>query len=204
MKYKRYQGLGIKILSLRAEGKTYNEIVSILGCSKSIVSYHCGPGQKHKHKTRQKKNKKSNYLCRKIWFFNKRTNDKIKDFHRERNPITAEGEERKYLGKCLKRTFTKNDFISKYQTNPICYLTGRKIDLYKPHTYSFDHIIPVCKGGESTLENLGITCMEANVAKQGLLLEDFLALCKEILIHNGYNVTDGCSKRIGDRTNLEN
>lgn len=31
-----------KILKLRKEGKTYAEITSILGCSKSTISYHCG------------------------------------------------------------------------------------------------------------------------------------------------------------------
>jgi hypothetical protein len=30
------------ILKLRASGKSYNEIVNILGCSKGTVSYHCG------------------------------------------------------------------------------------------------------------------------------------------------------------------
>jgi predicted transcriptional regulator len=30
-----------KIIKLRNEGKTYNEIVSLLGCSKGTVSYHC-------------------------------------------------------------------------------------------------------------------------------------------------------------------
>jgi len=31
--------LGSKILELRNQGKTYNEISSILGCAKSTVSY---------------------------------------------------------------------------------------------------------------------------------------------------------------------
>ena len=30
-----------EILKLRKEGKTYNEIVEILGCAKSTVNYHC-------------------------------------------------------------------------------------------------------------------------------------------------------------------
>ena len=37
-----------QILELRAQGKTYNEIVSIVGCSKGTVSYYCGDGQKEK------------------------------------------------------------------------------------------------------------------------------------------------------------
>ena len=34
-------GLKEKILQLRKMGKTYNEIVNLLNCSKSVVSYHC-------------------------------------------------------------------------------------------------------------------------------------------------------------------
>ena len=41
-----------QILKLRAEGKTYNEIVKILGCSKGTVAYHCGSGQKEKTRKR--------------------------------------------------------------------------------------------------------------------------------------------------------
>ena len=37
-----------KILKLRAEGKSYREIQSILGCSKSTISYHCGNGNEKK------------------------------------------------------------------------------------------------------------------------------------------------------------
>lgn len=40
------------ILSLRAEGKSYNQIQSVLGCSKSTISFHCGDGQKEKSQKR--------------------------------------------------------------------------------------------------------------------------------------------------------
>lgn len=40
------------ILSLRADGKTYNQIRDILGCSKSTISFHCGDGQKEKSQKR--------------------------------------------------------------------------------------------------------------------------------------------------------
>ena len=53
--------MGEQIIKLRAEGKTYNEIMDILGCSKGTVSYHLGVGQKEKTalralKCRYKKN----------------------------------------------------------------------------------------------------------------------------------------------------
>lgn len=44
--------LKIRILELRGEGKSYNEIVEILKCSKSIVSYYCGKGVKAEQQKR--------------------------------------------------------------------------------------------------------------------------------------------------------
>ena len=49
-----------KILKLRDEGKTYNEIKEILGCSKGTISYYCGDGQKEKSKIRRKKRRREN------------------------------------------------------------------------------------------------------------------------------------------------
>lgn len=34
-----------KILKLREEGKSYRQIQTILNCSKSVISYHCGEGK---------------------------------------------------------------------------------------------------------------------------------------------------------------
>lgn len=42
-----------EIIRLRAEGKSYREIERLLGCSRSTISYHCGPGQKSKKNDRQ-------------------------------------------------------------------------------------------------------------------------------------------------------
>ncbi len=41
-------------MQLRLEGKTYNQIVSILGCSKGTVSYHLGKDQKEATRDRSK------------------------------------------------------------------------------------------------------------------------------------------------------
>jgi len=72
-------------------------------------------------------------------------------------------------------------------TKTKCYLTGRDIDLLKDD-YCLDHIIPVCKGGSNDLDNLGITCPEANYSKAALTLDEYLNLCKEVLTHFGYKV----------------
>lgn len=50
-----------EILKLREEGKTYNEIKLILGCSKGTISYYCGNGQKEKTKKEGLKDEKIYY-----------------------------------------------------------------------------------------------------------------------------------------------
>lgn len=47
-----------QIQSLRAEGKTYNEIVSIVGCSKASVAYHCSEKVKQSFRDYRNKNRK--------------------------------------------------------------------------------------------------------------------------------------------------
>jgi hypothetical protein len=37
-----------KIVALRSQGKTYNQIKAELNCSKGTIAYHVGPGQKEK------------------------------------------------------------------------------------------------------------------------------------------------------------
>lgn len=46
-----------QILKLRNEGKTYREIESIVGCSRSLISYYVNPTGKTKHLDRQNKNR---------------------------------------------------------------------------------------------------------------------------------------------------
>lgn len=44
-----------KILELREQGLSYNQIVDKLGCSKGTVSFHLGEGQKEKTRKRRAK-----------------------------------------------------------------------------------------------------------------------------------------------------
>jgi CRISPR/Cas system Type II protein with McrA/HNH and RuvC-like nuclease domain len=167
------------ILKLRSEGKTYNEIKKILGCSKSTISFHCGEGQKLKNKERLKNNrKKQTYIIkRKIERF---ANSKINDFRNRTNSYS------KQMG--YSSVFSYDSAHRKIMKNPICYLTGKKIDLYMPSTYQLDHIIPQSKGGKNTLRNMGLLLSEVNFAKGNLLVEDFIKLCVEVCEYNGYNV----------------
>ena len=165
-----------EILKLREEGKTYQEIANILKCAKSTVCYHCNDTQKHKSNIRKRKYRKNIPLKDKIDKFRNR----VRDFQRNRD-----------RGKFLVgRTYNINleDVINKIGDNPICYLTGRKIDINNSSSYHLDHILPIKLGGDNSIANLEIACKDANYAKRDLLLEDFIQLCKEVLIKNGYKV----------------
>jgi len=68
-----------------------------------------------------------------------------------------------------------------------CYLTGEEIDLLVDD-YHIDHIFPVSKGGENTLENLAIVTPEVNRSKSDMTVEEYLSLCKTVLENFGYEV----------------
>jgi|TARA_B100001939_G_scaffold99219_1_gene85493 hypothetical protein len=140
---------------------------------------------------------------------NKSRNSKYKeDFKKNYNPIAKDKSTlnnrvrskinkfkfNKVKGKSVgykpSKNYTKKDVEDKViGDEPICYLTGRKIDLYNTKSWQFDHILPKSRGGTGGIENMGIACYEANQAKGNLTVHETLQLCKEILEHNGYKVT---------------
>lgn len=164
-----------KILELRAQGKTYTEISLLLNCSKGTISYHCGEGQRDKTNKRLQKSRlnKDVIISRKVENFLKSS---ILQFKRGRG----------YL-KCDSSILYKEAY-NKITENPFCYLTGRKIDLEDRKSYQLDHIIPWSKGGSNELDNMGLTCRDANQSKTDLTIEEYLALCKEVLEYNNYMV----------------
>lgn len=187
-----------KILKLRSEGKSYNEIKEILGCSKGTIAYHCGNGQKDKTRVRLKK-RRENTLLSKVERFKYRKHDKdslpkkevkdrkdvvesIRKFQKRENGVSTDG-----INKDINKTFTWEDVLSKFGEDTICYLSGEKINLYE-NEYQIDHILPSSRGGDNSLDNLGITHSIVNKMKGNLTPDEFIDWCVKILKFNGYDV----------------
>lgn len=185
------KGLGEKILELYEKGFSYREIEAKLGCSKGLISYHCGPGQKEKFMIKQRKERRSNVLKAKVVKFlevHKRLHKKSEPDNRLIEKILqtkirgfslSERKKGRYV-KC-KTMFKVKDFLKKIGPNPVCYLTGRPINLEEGKSYHLDHILPRSRGGDNSLENCGLASRSANQAKTDLTLEEFVQLCKEVV-----------------------
>ena len=197
------RGIKDKILELYFDeegvptGKSYSDIARILNCSKGTISHHINPATRKKTYARTielrktiegkvmfkwagfKSRKHSGAVVREIkgsWkrnFYFKMVYFKNNGKDMKEN-INAE--------KILKK-------ISKDGKTTHCYLTGKKIDLHDTSSYHFDHVVAVAKGGTNGIDNLGITTAEANCGKGALSVDEFVDLCKSVLVHNGYKVT---------------
>lgn len=165
-----------QIIELNRQGKTNSEIAKELNCSKSNVSYHLNQKTRDaakKHKLESPTTKligKTNRFTSKLRMA---TSDFSRGSKRDKQSTTS---------------FGYKDVISKNGENTVCYLTGRPINLFVDD-FQFDHIIPASKGGSNELDNLGITCKAANMAKSDLSVDELLDLCKEIITYNGYTIT---------------
>lgn len=185
-----------KIVKLRASGFKYREIAKRVKCSMSTVTlYATKNGIKNKKDVSDRYRKSLHPYIEKIIKFcsqklkrgrfhqgqikesdNKLLRRKVRDF----NKIKGE--------KVTMLNFTLEEVLEKLGESPKCYLTGETIDINKPRTYQFDHVIPRSKGGTNTLDNLGICTKEANLSKCGMTKEEYLEHCKKVLLHHGYKV----------------
>lgn len=177
-----------QILSLRKEGLSMCEIAKQLHCSKGTVSYNLRSEQRLRTQRRNIKRGWLNAFNKRLYRFKKRIS------HIYNRPINKDWKMklRSSTSNFQRHTTTMfgyKDVLKKYDNSTIiiCYLTGDVIDLTKDN-FAFDHIIPISKGGKSTLDNLGITTYEANAAKNDKTEEEFVELCKKVLIHHGYKV----------------
>ena len=184
--------LGPKINALRLQGLSYKDIQNTLGCSLSTISYHLGKGQKEKTKKRRAKISHSTYIhVKRVNYFQnpiirkqKKLNPKTSFTKREMTKSISDKSSRFQRSSA----FNYKDVYAKYGDHFQCGLTGRPLSWNEPHTYEYDHILPVARGGNSCIENLQIVCTDANRAKNDMTEDEFLDLCKEIVLHAGYKV----------------
>lgn len=179
--------LSEKILALRAEGKSYRQIEAELGCARSTVAHHCSDEQKRKSKERGAKLRASNGLIRKVEQFKTPTK---KPVVRSGSTPTAKKNQNKVSrfqddAPFSSWSFNYQDVIRKHGESPVCYLTGEPINYNDPSSYHFDHIVPRSKGGENTLDNLGLATKQANQMKGDMSLDEFLNACEKVLRHHG-------------------
>ena len=169
------------ILRLRAEGKSYRDISRELGCSKSVISYHCGNGSEKKRCLLRNETRK--VLARKISSFRCRLprkilTNKLKGFRRHEKGVRYKN---KSKVNNISKDYTTQDVVDKISSNPVCYLTGKTIDIDNGASYHLDHIIPTAQGGTNDLNNLGICTADANQAKGQLSIDQLYELCETIL-----------------------
>lgn len=183
-----------EILKLRSEGKTYDQIKEILGCSKGTIAYHCGDGQKEKTRNRVEKYR-SAPLMRKIENFKARRALKSKTekfqcrvLSHDTRKIKTKGANRCSM-KNIEMSFRSKDVIEKFGQSPKCALSGRDIDWEDSYSYTLDHIIPATRGGDNSINNLQLLHPQVNLAKSNLTDEEFIALCKEVLEYRGFQVS---------------
>lgn len=172
-----------KILQCKINNPTwgYRKIAKELGCAASSVKYYLDPTAKAKNLAR-----KHNWH-RRLNGIMKRKKDNFQRIGEFKYIPSIRGSIR---GR-MPSLFSSKQLKDKLGTNPFCYITGRKIDLLSPESFQLDHIVPVSKGGDNSLENCGLTCRSANMAKHDLSLPELEALCIEILQHRGYTVSGG-------------
>lgn len=95
----------------------------------------------------------------------------------------------------LKKTALKQLGSNKYSEqlkqllinqNYKCALTGRSISL--EDEIEIDHIIPTCRGGTKTIDNVRWVIKDANRLKGYYLDEEMMPIAIDILLNNGYSV----------------
>ena len=179
-----------KIIELRKQNKSYNEIALELNCSKSTISYHLSNRSRESCKNNTKEIPKwVKKLIKRIGHFKEiksKTSRKLcGDWKMKLRSAINKFSKRK--GEMQKLGY--KDILNKYNNNYIVtdYISGDIIDITKDD-YNLDHIIPRAKGGLNTIDNLAIVTPITNKVKSDLTKEELLDFCEKILKYNGYNV----------------
>lgn len=184
----RMRGLRDEVKRLHNEGKTQKEIALLLKCSIATACYHLNDNfrKRHNEKNRLRSRATLTLLHGKLLNFknkryvlklvkdivNKNLTQKLYQFNK------TKGEKMTNLEQLIKKIGDK----------PTCYLSGRSIDLEDSKSYHLDHIHPLSRGGDNSIDNCDIACRSANQSKHDMTVEEYLRLCQEVLENFGYNV----------------
>ena len=160
--------LKINILKLRQEGKSVKQIKEILHCSSSTIAYHTSNKTKETSRRQAKRYRSTPKNVLKI---------KFRGFFR----IHKSG--------YTQPNFNFEELLDITKNGVVCYLSGEKIDIGNSSNYALDHKIPISRGGSLTLENLGFTNIDINQMKHDKTPEEFIEMCKKVLIYNGYKIS---------------
>lgn len=185
------------ILELKNQGLSNSDVAKQLKCSKSSITYHLSLDCRNKSKLRLKKlrMKYHPYKTKTDRFLLRHTNGKVKPKHSAKWKsllhhkikmfcMTHQQRKIKNMNKSVElspNNFTYKDVLEKFGETPKCYLTGKNINIYDPRTYQFDHIVPVSRGGDCSLDNLGICTKQANSAKSDMTKDEFINFCREVI-----------------------
>lgn len=186
---------GPRIKELHAQGYDYKQIKEIMGFTHlDYIRYHLEPGVGDRRKAYLKNRKITtikSLLKPKIATFNfvskKEKGGRFNGSVGNREAFTAKVF--KFNKGYPMKSLTSDEVLEKFGEETICYLTGEKIDLRRPRTYEFDHKHPKSRGGDNTINNLGICTKRANRAKFDATEQEFVALCQKVLLHHGYQIT---------------
>jgi 5-methylcytosine-specific restriction endonuclease McrA len=68
-----------------------------------------------------------------------------------------------------------------------CALTGERL---APDNAALDHIKPICRGGDHTIENIQALTDTANRAKGSLTQDEFIQLCRDVVAWSDRGLSD--------------
>lgn len=175
-----------KILKLREEGKSYRAICQELNCSKATVNYYCSLTGKNKVLERTRKLRIDNPLIEKVSVFKNRLKVKSEEFQHRHNNAEISSTLLPYNSELM--NFTWQDIVRLIEETPFCYLTGDKLDLNNLGGISLDHKIPVSRGGDNSIKNLGLCSVLTNRSKTDMTHDEYIQHCLKVVKHHGYIV----------------
>jgi len=68
-----------------------------------------------------------------------------------------------------------------------CALTGERL---APDNAALDHIRPICRGGNHTIENMQALTDAVNRAKGSLTQDEFIQLCRDVVAWSDRGLSD--------------